>query len=106
MKYRAWSDHLPRPDFAAPLSAKSTRSIQVDTDTFGDGVNVGSSRSFTLCRPGGRSSRAGRSVDRPPPRCPPADSLLELLELLELLDPLELLSSLLGLLSPPFLPSP
>ncbi|KAE9002815.1 hypothetical protein PF010_g7254 [Phytophthora fragariae] len=43
MTYKAWSDHLPRPDFAAPLSAKSTWSIQVDTDTFGEGVNVGSS---------------------------------------------------------------
>ncbi|KAE9260235.1 hypothetical protein PR003_g34456 [Phytophthora rubi] len=61
MKYKAWSDHLPRPDFAAPLSAKSTLSIQVDTDTFGEGVDVGSSRSFTLRRPGGRSSRAVRS---------------------------------------------
>ncbi|KAE8893424.1 hypothetical protein PF007_g18132 [Phytophthora fragariae] len=65
MKYKDLSDQRPRPDSTAPCKAKSTRSIRVDTETFGEGVNIGSSRSLTLLRRESRSGRRSRSRCRP-----------------------------------------
>ncbi|GMF42218.1 unnamed protein product [Phytophthora fragariaefolia] len=42
MKNGSTSGHLPRPELRVPSRARPTRSIQVDTNTLGEGVDVGS----------------------------------------------------------------